>query len=131
MNFVIQNSKNLKNYYLKNITVLEPTISCLRNKDSTETRLTEKTVKSTLIHASTIYPILWIHWIQWTFCSISGVRSRAEHRVPWVSAWVQMSTNNMVVIKKTFVHSQKCTKLKHIKIVGNFLQSSFWFVMKH
>ena len=31
----------------------------------------------------------------------------------------------------TFVHSQKCTKLKHIKVFGNFLQSCFWFLLKH
>ena len=39
---------------------------------ATETQLTEKTVKLFHIHASVIYQILWIHWIQWKFCYIWG-----------------------------------------------------------
>ena len=45
-----------KNYYFKKIAGLEPTISCVRDRDSTtattETQLTENTVKLILIHAS-------------------------------------------------------------------------------
>ena len=57
----------------KKIAVLEPTTSYVRDRDSTtvpQTQLTEKTVKLILIHASVIYQILWIRWIQWKFCSI-------------------------------------------------------------
>ena len=32
--------------------------------------------------------------------------------------------------QNTFVCSQKCTKLKHIKVFCNFLQSSFLFLLK-
>ena len=52
-----------KKYYFKKIPVLEPTISCVRNRDSTtvpQTQLAEKTVKLILIHASVIFQISWI-----------------------------------------------------------------------
>ena len=43
------------NNFFQEIAVLEPTISCVRGRDSTtvpRTQLTEKTVKLILIHAS-------------------------------------------------------------------------------
>ena len=69
-------------YFLKKIPVLEPIILCEARTHSllckrqrlyhctTDTQLTEKTVKLILIHASVIFEILWIRWIQWKFRSI-------------------------------------------------------------
>ena len=59
------------NINLKRNAVLKTTISCVRLYHSaTETQLTEKTFKLILVHASVIFQILWIRWIQWKFLYI-------------------------------------------------------------
>ena len=58
------------NIIFKKIAGLEPTISCVRDRDcanhcATETQLTEKTVKLILIHAS----LNWLRFSEFTECS--------------------------------------------------------------
>ena len=59
--------------------------------------------------------------------TIPGVGSQVEHQECSVDEC--MSTDERKqhdCDQNTFVHSQKCIKLKHIKVVCKFLQSSFF-----
>ena len=72
---------------------------------------------------------------------LSGVGSRGDRQELRVSAWAQMSANNMIAIIKWLQEALKmlmltkytlnwCT-LKFFAIFCNLLQSSFWFLLKH
>ena len=49
---------------------LKPANSCVRDQDAT-TAPARQMLKLSIIHASMIYQIPWIRWIQWKFCPLS------------------------------------------------------------
>ena len=94
---------------VKGAQTCHPAMSCVRDQD--ERHLRDKIFKLSPIHASMIYEILWICWIQWIPFRENSIITLIERRVEILMSEKIRSTNNYPILIETrliLLRYEKC-----------------------